>query len=161
MSINYKKYKVILKRINIQTSECHFYGLEESPPYDFWKMPTATNGSAGLSQLSNNSTNRDYLFFTRDIFAEESFDKMDVAAGRKMLTSWMLEQGALLDGKKASSKSKQKDAKTKANQSKLSKSKSGKKVNVKSFPFPWIQFEFKEQMYITEILLKATKGTNN
>lgn len=113
----------------------------------------------GLSQKSTNSTNRDYLFFTRDIFAEESFDKVDVAAGRKVLTSWMLEQNALLDvNKKASSKSKQKEGKAK-NQNKSVKSKLGKKLDTKGFPYPWVQFEFKDPMYITEILLKATKGT--
>ncbi|KAH9404372.1 hypothetical protein TYRP_000194 [Tyrophagus putrescentiae] len=146
--------------INIQTSECHFFGLEESPQYDTWKVSTG-NGSVGLSQKSTNSTNRDYLFFTRDIFAEESFDKVDIAAGRKVLTSWMLEQNALLDvNKKASSKSKQKEGKAK-NQNKSAKSKFGKKLDTKGFPYPWVQFEFKDPMYITEILLKATKDQSN
>lgn len=158
LNVNFYLFlKIVLSRINIQTSECHFFGLEESPSYDSWKVSNG-NGSMGLSQLSTNFTNRDYLFFTRDIFAEESFDKVDIAAGRKVLTSWMLEQAALLDiSKKASSKAKQKDGKGKT-QNKSIKSKNGKKPETKSFPFPWVQFEFKDPMYITEILLKATKG---
>jgi len=154
-----------LCRLNIQTSECHFYGLEESPSYDEWKLATGSANLNGLTQAGTNWTNRDYIFFTRDIFIDDSFDKgidviislhyllsrhsllsiVDIASGRKLLTSWSLEEYQAKKSSKTKGKEPQK------------KSKSINKF-AEGFPMPWIQLEFKEPMYITEILLQTTKG---
>ena len=65
------------------------------------------------------------------------------------MTSWTLEQNLL---KKSKGKTKE--------QQNLIKTipKQGKVLDEKIFPFPWIQIEFKELTYITEILLQTTKG---
>lgn len=145
--------------LNIQTSECHFFGLDESPTYDSWLSASSNTGSNAIEPNGHfNLTNHDFIFFSRDIFIDDSYDKVDISIGRKIQTSFLLEHDIGNQMKKGStSKGKGNKETTKTTKTKFNKPK----LVEKRFPFPWIQFEFKDNMYITEIVLLSNKENEN
>lgn len=76
----------------------------------------------------------EYMFFTRDTFAKDGFEKINLAEKGKMITSHA--------NTKIKAKGKQQDSES----------------NTKTISQPWVQFEFKEPMYITEIQLTTLPG---